>query len=827
MSIVQEKGEPNNLALYAEFIDLGLASPELHENVPSATLPSVMLYGSLYQSSDIDVFRIVLHAGDIVTFDVDTAVANTDPVDTVLLLRDAGLATVAQQDDSLAVDNGSSATYDPFLTYQAQSSGDFYLSVSSHGQASYGRYLLNFTVQSAPVALTGGAAGEALSGWYGNDSIAGGGGNDTIDGLAGNDTLRGGDGADSLRGGNGQNILLGEAGNDSLDGGIDNDRLIGGAGNDSLWGFDGDDTLSGGAGNDTIESGPGHDSVLGGDGDDALGALSALYYVYMEGDAPKYFNGGAGNDRIDAGLLRHGACVVVGGSGNDTLQGLSGDEFHGDEGNDDIRVGLQLLAARSSIDGGDGSDRLTIDGNTISTGSLSPGTITLRTQADGSGSFVLPNVAGGSLTIDFTGIEAINFQDLPLDPPITNADLAGGTGNDRFDVGKGNDTLAGAGGNDTLLGGAGDDVLNGGAGNDSLAAGAGTDRVSGGSGNDTLTGGTDAADTLDVLDGGTGNDLLQGAATIALGGDGDDVVDLRPTTAVADGGAGNDLARIDLSGAGNAATVENFGDGSGFASAGGRWTDFDGFERVSIVGTAFNDRLQGGPGADTLAGGAGNDTLDGAGGTDTASYASAGAAVTVSLAVTAAQATGGAGSDTLRNLESLVGSRFADTLTGSAGSNLLDGGDGSDRLTGGAGADTFVLRSLVGSDTITDFTSGSDKLRISQKTLPVGDGDTAIEGAVRVAGPGGFAPGAELVIVTGNIAGSITTASAAAEIGSASAAYAAGQHALFMVDNGSSSALLMFTSAGADALVSASELTLLATLSGCPSTVATDLLFGA
>jgi hypothetical protein len=50
---------------------------------------------------------------------------------------------------------------------------------------------------------------------------------------------------------------------------------------------------------------------------------------------------------------------------------------------------------------------------------------------------------------------------------------------------------------------------------------------------------------------------------------------------------------------------------------------------------------------------------------------------------------------------------------------------------------------------------------------------------------------------------------------------------LFMVDNGSSSALYLFTSAGADALVSSSELALLATLTGTPATGTADLLFGA
>jgi len=45
-------------------------------------------------------------------------------------------------------------------------------------------------------------------------------------------------------------------------------------------------------------------------------------------------------------------------------------------------------------------------------------------------------------------------------------------------------------------------------------------------------------------------------------------------------------------------------------------------------------------------------------------------------------------------------------------------------------------------------------------------------------------------------------------------------------DNGSSTAVYLFTSSNADAAVSASELTLLATLSGTPGTAVGDYLFG-
>ena len=93
---------------------------------------------------------------------------------------------------------------------------------------------------------------------------------------------------------------------------------------------------------------------------------------------------------------------------------------------------------------------------------------------------------------------------------------------------------------------------------------------------------------------------------------------------------------------------------------------------------------------DTLEGNGGNNVLNGGAGTDTVSYEHAGAAVTVSLATTAAQNTGGAGTDTLSGFENLMGSAFNDTLTGSTAANVLMGLAGNDTLNGGAGADTLI-----------------------------------------------------------------------------------------------------------------------------------------
>lgn len=81
----------------------------------------------------------------------------------------------------------------------------------------------------------------------------------------------------------------------------------------------------------------------------------------------------------------------------------------------------------------------------------------------------------------------------------------------------------------------------------------------------------------------------------------------------------------------------------------------------------------------------------------------------------------------------LIGGNVADTISGGGGQDWIQGGTGGDTLTGGAQADTFVYTAAADSnaapnslDTITDFVSGTDKIRI---TLNASNADVQPAGA--------------------------------------------------------------------------------------------------
>ncbi len=143
-------------------------------------------------------------------------------------------------------------------------------------------------------------------------------------------------------------------------------------------------------------------------------------------------------------------------------------------------------------------------------------------------------------------------------------------------------------------------------------------------------------------------------------------------------------------------------------------------------------------GNDTLVGGPGNDKLDGGSGIDTAKFNGVPAAVNVDLAKGTAT---GQGTDTLVNIENVIGSNFDDTIAGDASRNTIDGGLGNDTLDGRDGTDTVSFQSSTapvtvdlykgtatgeGTDTLRGFGNviGSDK----NDTITGSNGDNVLDG---------------------------------------------------------------------------------------------------
>ncbi|MCM2343329.1 MAG: type I secretion C-terminal target domain-containing protein [Alphaproteobacteria bacterium] len=314
--------------------------------------------------------------------------------------------------------------------------------------------------------------------------------------------------------------------------------------------------------------------------------------------------------------------------------------------------------------------------------------------------------------------------------------IFGGIGNDTIFGGGGNDIIVGDDGHDNLYGEVGNDLLHGNIGDDILYGGDGHDLLNGGTGNDILNGGNGD----DILYGEDGDDTVVGSVgnDLIFGDGGNDILS---------GGAGNDTV---YGGLDNDEIYGEAGDDILYGE-GGNDLIFGGAGHDVLYGNNDNDSIRGGLGNDVIEGGDGDDDMNGDGGTDTVAYASASAAVTVSLLLTGAQITGGAGTDTIVNFENLTGSDYNDKLTGNSAANVIiagqgddvvDGGAGNDTLQGGAGIDTLVYTqatSAVTANLLTgSVTGGAGSDTISQfenvlgssynDTITGDDGDNILSG---------------------------------------------------------------------------------------------------
>ncbi len=371
----------------------------------------------------------------------------------------------------------------------------------------------------------------------------------------------------------------------------------------------------------------------------------------------------------------------------------------------------------TAVHGGSEDDRLTNTGTIIGGIDLGDGS----NLYDGRGGTVAGDIllgAGNDTVYAGTITGAVDLED-----GHDLYDGRGGTVTGDILLGAGNDTAYGGAEGEWFFGDAGHDLMDGGAGNDTFTidvadpgAAGGEDTALGGAGDDTfnLAGGISPKT---ILNGGEGVDRLKlqfGAVMPAPGANTDAVIDLRST---------------------------------GLQKVGGYWgsLQLSGIETVAsldgndlLIGNSGGNTLTASAGSDTLEGGLGNDVLDGGTGIDFVRFTgSTGAKVKLADPAVnpAAQATG-YGSDTLIDIEGLIGGTGADsfagnaldnTLIGNAGNDTLSGGDGldtlsgglgNDKLTGGAKADAFVfdtkLNAKTNVDAISDFSSVEDDIHLSK-----------------------------------------------------------------------------------------------------------------
>jgi Ca2+-binding RTX toxin-like protein len=569
---------------------------------------------------------------------------------------------------------------------------------------------------------------EVLAGGKGNDSIDGGAGFDIADFTWGNTaavtvdlstgTATGADiGSDTL-----QNI----------------EGVISSAGNDSLKGSDGDNWFRPQGGNDTVDGGLGTDRVVY---DRATAAVAVDLGLTTAQDTKaegldtlmniENLRGSSFNDTLTGSS---GGNNIQGRAGNDSIRGMSGnDSIFGEDGNDSIDGG----DGDDSLNGGLGADRFflgqdagsdTIDGGGYITRTPWPSFLTVPNNGDDYDRLVYSNAANG-INLNMT-TRTVTVAGLAGTDTYTNIEEVQGTTKTDTVVGKPSDGSSsfffwGLGGSDVItqdtygVGGRWTDGLVVGyswsetgltvnwTGNQAAVSyGGGTGTLNSGAG--AYTAGTDTLTNILYIQTSNYDDVVNGEGAtlnhlgyltnpfreisyflVAVRG-GNDVVK----------GSGNFLLIPEV----NTNTAAVPADGLGI-TVDGRTLGADGllvmnmthlkapvsettahgtvkFSGVSnVFGTPWNDTVHAGNGIYDFRGLGGNDSFYGDENNNVASYRSSNNGVSVNLAQgVVADLTGtSSGTDTLRGVEMIDGTRFNDVFDarGFSESSLNAGGTAS------------------------------------------------------------------------------------------------------------------------------------------------------
>jgi len=452
--------------------------------------------------------------------------------------------------------------------------------------------------------------------------------------------------------------------------------VTGGAGADIIATGAKADTVTGNGGIDTISTNAGNDSIYGGAGND----------IITPGAGRDYAEGGDGNDvfviSVDADFeVSGGTETLDGGAGIDTLsfteagaRDVSAAEMGNVKNIEAISVGSNTGAAATVIGLGDaffsnnngavsiianptaGTAATTkIDGSSVSTGNIS---LTLKGNTSGTNDTLIGGAGDDTLIVGYKGLAAATAVEL-----------------------EAADTFTGNGGNDTIVLDTQADGATGGAG--AITVGIDFDTVTGVEKIEVrdADGATTAADAV----------VINLAASVTAAN--------VPAAFEVDGSVKTD-ADDDLTfNVTNGTTADNSVLTTVFTITGGAGDD-------SLYGAAGADIINSGSGADVLHGFGQSDIIDGGAGADLIDGGDE-----TALTGVGDNLSGGSGADTIN------GGAGADTINGGDGADIITGGTGSDIITGGSGADVFEIDTWAESggtsiDTITDFTTGSDVIKV-------------------------------------------------------------------------------------------------------------------
>ena len=578
------------------------------------------------------------------------------------------------------------------------------------------------------------------------DTIVGGDGDDTLKGGTSDDTMTGGGGADTF-------VFDEESGNDTITdfSSTDGDRI-------NLRGFDVAITwdqlstkITTVTDENNIVTGVKIDLSDFGGGTVTLQGVTSVSDVTAEMFELHKLHGSDGvHDTI---VSKNSDDTMSGGAGADTF--VFG-EGHGTDTITDFDIAndkIDLRRFTQEMTWEELQAAMTqVEDDTSTTGVDETATV-IDLSAWGGGTITLKGVTATDLTEDMFHLSGAwtwwrygDGDDNTLDGNRANNmmygfegddTLRGMQGDDWIFGGEGDDTLEGGEGDDTLLGGEGADTLDGGEGDDMLIGGEGADTLTGGAGADTFVFGEDSgADTITDFD--TTQDkihLASLAQTITW-----EQLQSKITTVTDVNNVVTGL-KIDLSDwGGGTITLE------GITSVSDLTEDMFVLDRI-VGDDDSDDVLQGGTSDDTMTGGTGSDTFvfnedsgsdtitDFSTSDDTIDLTAFSASLTwqeLSALFTAIEddpqtpetesgtvidlSSVGGGTITLEGVTSadLTADNFIlDDFAGGDGDDTIEGTSRDNRLTGGDGADTFVFDQDSGKDTITDFTTGEDKIDLS------------------------------------------------------------------------------------------------------------------